>query len=89
MECRAPAQLDLDCRAEVGVYAYMEQDTADLIQQLCTPAGMIMEDVAPIAVLTPPGERVGERLRELTDAADAITALLTAARVLHGRPAKV
>ena len=59
--------------------------TTELIQSLCTHAGMIMEDasVDAISVVSPNAERRQERLVTLRQAADDIGALVGAAEVLH------
>lgn len=59
----------------------MDEDTRELIRQLRTRAGMIMEGASALAVL-PPQE---EHLDALRHAAERVTALLAAARMLHDR----
>jgi hypothetical protein len=62
----------------------MDDDTADLIQALCTRAGMIMEDVS-VEALTISGTdqvAIGARLTLLADGAKAISSLIAAASVL-------
>lgn len=56
----------------------MDDDTRDLIRQLCTRAGMIMEDASAIAV-TKPQE---EQLPQLRQASNQVTALIAAAEAL-------
>ena len=62
----------------------MDDDVADLIRQLCTRAGMIMEDASPIAL----GIRVRQpqdlfrALEELKKSAAQIVALIDAAKAL-------
>lgn len=62
----------------------MSSETEDLIVQLCTRAGMLMEDASPRAIGI--GVRSGnEFASELDDLADKITgmsALIEAARML-------
>ena len=62
----------------------MDDDTADLISQLCTRVGMIMEDASVIA-LTVSGIEAGNHqvaIGELETAARRIDALIAAARAL-------
>lgn len=59
----------------------------DLIQQLCTCAGMIMEDasVEAIAIVSPEASVRRERLGQLRQAASDIDAVIAAAEVLDRR----
>ena len=70
----------MDCaeRSGRGVVP-MDNHTRDLIRQLCTRAGMIMEDASPIALAS--GSE--DRLPDLEAAAADILALIRAARALH------
>jgi hypothetical protein len=67
-----------------GVRPRMDDDTLNLIHQLCTRAGMIMEDVSMDALLIPERSAgaVSEKLVRLGSAAEAIRALITAASAL-------
>jgi hypothetical protein len=59
----------------------MDEDTRELVQRLCTQAGMMMEDASLLAVTITARdeERAGTTLRRLTTDAACIEALLTAA----------
>ena len=64
----------------------MDEDVADLVRQLCTRAGMIMEDVSVIALTdkladVASARKVTEKLRA---AAKGIGALAKAAEALIG-----
>ena len=59
----------------------MELD--DLIEQLCTAAGIIMEDVSPIAIMR--GGNRADRIRKIANAGWEILALAEAASVLAAR----
>lgn len=62
----------------------MDQDTAALISQLCTRAGMIMEDVVDSALTmghAEPAERT-KQLHNLKHATDRISKLIDAALAL-------
>jgi len=64
----------------------MDDDTAELIAQLCTRIGMIMEDVSDMA-LTLGKADAGHRaksLRQLERASEQISRLVRAALVLEG-----
>ena len=57
--------------------------TLDLINQLCTRVGMIMEDAAPLALRSSRAdEETATKLRGLNKYAVSISALITAARAL-------
>ena len=60
-------------------------DIDDLIEQLCTAAGIIMEDVSPIAIVR--GGNRAERIRQIANAGWEILALAEAASVLAARQA--
>ena len=67
-----------------GVASDMDDDTSDLLFQLCTRIGMIMEDAAPLA-LSRPGADAESRLahvNEIQGAAARICALVAAAKSL-------
>ncbi len=57
----------------------------DLIEQLCTAAGIIMEDVSPIAIVR--GGNRAERIKRIANAGWEILALAEAASVLAARRA--
>ena len=58
-------------------------DIDDLIEQLCTAAGIIMEDVSPIALMR--GGNRADRIRQIANAGREILALAEAASVLGAR----
>lgn len=63
----------------------MDEDAADLIIQLCTHAGMLMEDASVLALTLgsiEPGSR-GQVLVELVDASERISSLLRGATALQ------
>jgi hypothetical protein len=63
----------------------MDHETADLIQRLCTKAGMIMEDASVDALMlgaTDP-QTISARLMRIAEAAEDISTIVAAARVLH------
>jgi hypothetical protein len=62
----------------------MDDNTLDLIHQLCTRAGIIMEDVSVDALLAPEPSAgaLREKLVRVGSAADAISALIAAASAL-------
>ena len=55
-------------------------DFDDLIDQLCTAAGIIMEDVSPIAIVR--GDNRADRIRKIANAGREILALAEAASAL-------
>lgn len=64
----------------------MDEDKFDLVRQLCTRAGMIMEDGSTIAILV--GGKTPDELRvivaELDIMMNQVGALITAAKALIG-----
>jgi hypothetical protein len=77
----------MDCpikfRLCAGEEAQMEQETVELVRRLCCEAGMIMEDMNPVALITtrdPPELRAAVdqlakaivRMRAIMDAAGAL-----------------
>ena len=74
----------MDCSARPRLREAMEPDTIELIAQLCTQVGMLMEDSSPVAVTidhnTP--EEMRKRLDDLTRAAEKISRLIRAAQAL-------
>jgi hypothetical protein len=89
--CGAIPKLVLDCHAQLGLCDVMDDDSADLIRQLCTRAGMIMEDLS-VEALTISGidqVAISARLAVLADGAKAISALVAAASVLSGSSGEV
>lgn len=57
----------------------------DLIEQLCTAAGIIMEDVSPAAIMR--GGNRGDRIRQIASAGRKVLVLAEAASVLAARDA--
>lgn len=64
----------------------MDEDVADLVRQLCTRAGMIMEDVSVVALTAETTNVASARkaTAQLRAAADRIGALAKAAEALLG-----
>jgi len=63
----------------------MDDDTADLIAQLCTRAGMIMEDASPLALtIASTDTDLGTVLRQLGRAVEQMERLISAATALNG-----
>ena len=61
----------------------LDGDTLDLINQLCTRGGRIMEDTAPLALqLSQAGEEAAAKLRDLIKSVLSISALIAAASAL-------
>lgn len=64
----------------------MDDETADLVRQLCTRAGMIMEDATTVVIFV--GGKTPAELRstvgELQILSDRVAAILAAARVITG-----
>lgn len=60
-------------------------DATDLIDRLCTCAGMILEDVHPIAVVAGTGAAPAARIEALYKAATDVLALARAAAVIAAR----
>ncbi len=62
----------------------MDDDTTDLVRQLCTRAGMIMEDASAVAILV--GGKTPIELRsiiaELQTLAEQVNAVLAAAKAM-------
>ena len=77
-------------RQEARFITAMDEDDADLIERLCTRAGMIMED-ASVDALTlqnvPPDQR-SVALAKLASAASQIAALVHAAASLNDYPSQ-
>ena len=72
------------CRSLPGVVPAMDEHTNELIAQLCTRIGMIMEDASVVA-LTVGGLTVKERddaIAALEAAAERISALVAAGKAL-------
>jgi hypothetical protein len=55
----------------------MDEDTRDLIRQLCTRAGMIMEDASAMAILAPQEEHL-PNLRRAVEHAEMLLAAANA-----------
>ena len=67
-----------------GVVSRMDDDTRDLIVQLCTRVGTIMEDISAVA-LTISGMAANDRLaalEEIRKAAERISTLVEAVRLI-------
>lgn len=62
----------------------MDPDIASLIAQLCTRAGIIMEDASPsaITIVRTSPEEMRQRLDDLACAAEKISKLIGAAQAL-------
>lgn len=62
----------------------MDDDTRELIEQLFTRVGMIMEDTSPVALLAGSGDRGAQEhlAAAVEQAAERITALASAIRAL-------
>jgi hypothetical protein len=77
MDC--PLKFRLCAREE----AQMEQETVELVRRLCCEAGMIMEDMNPVALITPrdPAE-LRAAVDQLAGAIVRMGAILEAGRAL-------
>ena len=64
----------------------MDDDTIELIQQLCTRVGMIMEDASPVALITEPADDLSEKVEALRRATSRASALVAAADALCSVP---
>lgn len=62
----------------------MDNDTAEMIRQLCTRAGMIMEDYSAFALSLRPdlASDLGEKLDELSAAIGRAATFVSAAKAL-------
>jgi len=61
----------------------LDADTLDLINQLCTRAGMLMEDAAPLAVhQTGSAPDLETKLLQLQASVTSMASLIAAARAL-------
>lgn len=79
-----PIKLSLDFMAWSGRGVPMDENIDDLIVQLCTRIGMIMEDASVTALIVGgmlPSDRLNV-IEELEGAAKRIDALVAAARAL-------
>ena len=78
------AKLHMDLCAVSGLGAGMDQDTAELITQLCTRAGMIMEDASAMALTigSAPHQDWATIIDRLNREAVSIVSLLNAASQL-------
>ena len=72
------------CRLFPGVVPAMEDDTSELIAQLCTRLGMIMEDASVVALTVGAlaGVERDDAIEVLADAAVRIGALVGAVKAL-------
>jgi hypothetical protein len=63
----------------------MDEDTLELIQRLCTRAGMILDDASADALTTTSSDActMSEKLTRLADAAHGVGAIIAAAQALH------
>jgi hypothetical protein len=79
-----PAKLRLDFKARSRCGPGMDDDTSDLIAQLCTRIGMIMEDASVTALTVPrsTGDARRTAIGEIGLAAKRISALVAAVEVL-------
>jgi hypothetical protein len=77
-------KLAVDFGALTRLRAVMDDDARDLVNQLCTRIGMIMEDASELALTIAGVDRAGrpERLTQLADASTRIAALLRAAMAI-------
>ena len=68
----------------------MDEEVANLIRQLCTRAGMIMEDVSAraICVGAPEADELAAVVSEIEVAAQDIGSIASAARALNKRAAR-
>lgn len=77
-------KLRMDLCARRRLREAMDPDTVNLIDQLCTRAGMLMEDASPVALtmrrVAP--EETRKRLDDLARAAGKISRLISAAQAL-------
>ncbi len=78
------AKLGLDFRRNSRRHAAMD-DARDLIDRLCTIAGMIMEDVSAMAVVIDEAILRGEKIRIIRTASQDIDVLAEAASVISRR----
>ena len=72
------------CRRIPGVAPFMDEDTSELIAQLCARIGRIMEDASVVALTVGAlaGVERDNAIVVLADAAERISALVAAAKVL-------
>lgn len=85
MECaNAAKMLRLDFRRSMGVLSGMDDDTRDLVAQLCTRIGMIMEDasVDALTMRRRDREQLIAAIDKLAMTGEHIAALVRAARAL-------
>jgi hypothetical protein len=76
-------KLVMDLAAASPLHAGMDQDRRALIIRLSAEAGILMEDMSPIALAIGRNDvNIVDRLDELTTSAADIAALLAAARAL-------
>jgi hypothetical protein len=81
----------MDCptsfRLCVGEEASMEQETIQLVRRLCSEAGIIMEDMNPVALITPesPAE-LRSVVDQLAKAIDRTGAIVAAAQAMLDGP---
>lgn len=83
--CRAAKKLHVDFAPRPWLACGMDEDAADLIIQLCTRAGMLMEDASVLALTlgsVEPSLR-GQVLGQLVEASERISSLLQEAMALQ------
>jgi hypothetical protein len=76
----------MDFAAPQRLRPRMDPKTADLIAQLCTHVGMIMEDVSPVAlaISNSASHERANTLAELSQAVKQMERLISAAVALNG-----
>ena len=60
-------------------------DIDDLVRQLCTKAGCVMEDTSVVALIWDDGLSIDRRLENLVVATNDIVALIAAAKAVQRR----
>ena len=78
--------LVVDLRAKSRLRVSMDHDDIDLIRQLSTKAGCLMEDASATALIWSDGLPLATRIKELSIASPQIEALVAVAQTLL-RPA--
>ena len=75
-------KLHLDLPPGLGFGARMDDDAKELVAQICTRIGMIMEDASVVALMVGSHSEEGQEnaISDLEAAADRITALVAAAK---------
>ena len=83
----ATRKLRVDCQRDVPLRGDMEDET-NLIARLLTLAGSIMEDASPVAIIDSGERSLDQRIAEVAVAADQVSALVGAAKVVRARLAR-